>query len=517
MTVKAKLISAFGALAFLVAVVAGISCYQLNALGGQFGDFESGVYRRTMLAHSVRAAVEARAVAVRNLVLASNEQDRLKEADAAEKAHADVQQRLAQLEYEAKTSASSTDETRRFVDSIRAVENKYGPVAVDIVKLGRAGQRDAAIDKINRDCVPLLAALVEAVRAYDEFVVKRSSEAVENARSYAVAGVRVGIGAGLFGLVLASVLGFAIARSLLRQLGAEPVALADAATRIAGGDFRAKAGFEDAHPGSVLASMKTICDGLGTLIGQIGEAAHSVSAGSTQIASGNVDLSGRTEEQASALEEMASSMEELTTTVQQNAAHAQQAAALATNASSIAQQGSADVGDVVSVINKISDGSARIGEITGLIEGIAFQTNILALNAAVEAARAGEQGRGFAVVASEVRALAQRSSTAAKEIKELIESSRAHVKEGAIVADRAGKTMESVTTSVATVTTLIEEIAAACTEQSQGIAQVHIAVSEMDEMTQRNAALVEEAAAASQALEEQGKALAQSVQSFQVA
>lgn len=517
MTVKAKLIGAFGALAFLVAVVAGISCYQLNALGGQFGDFESGVYRRTMLAHAVRAAVEGRAVAVRNLVLASNEQDRMKEAQAAEKAHADVQERLSQLEYEAKTSATSTDETRRFVNGIRAVENKYGPVAVDIVKLGRAGQRDAAIDKINQDCVPLLAALGEAVRAYDDFVVKRSSDAVENARSYAVAGVRVGIGAGLFGLVLAGVLGFAIARSLLRQLGAEPVALADAATRIAGGDLRAKAGFEEAHPGSVLSSMKTICDGLGTLIGQVGEAAHSVSAGSTQIASGNVDLSSRTEEQASALEEMASSMEELTTTVQQNAAHAQQAAALATNASGIAQQGSADVGDVVSVINKISDGSARIGEITGLIEGIAFQTNILALNAAVEAARAGEQGRGFAVVASEVRALAQRSSTAAKEIKELIESSREHVKEGAIVADRAGKTMESVTASVAAVTTLIEEIAAACTEQSQGIAQVHIAVSEMDEMTQRNAALVEEAAAASQALEEQGKALAHSVQSFQVA
>ncbi|CAJ0737916.1 Methyl-accepting chemotaxis protein III [Ralstonia edaphis] len=517
MTVKAKLIGAFGALAFLVAVVAAISCYQLNALGNQFRDFERGIYLRTKLADSIRSAVNQRAIAARNAVLSSDEAARARELQAVEKAHADVEQQLAKLEAEAQNGPNVTDTARKMIAAIRTVETKYGPVVVEIVRLARAGQHDAAVQMINRDCIPLLAALRTAVREFEDYANGRAAKSVESAQAYAASGVWVGVGAGLFGFALASILGWAIARSLLRSLGAEPVALAESATRIASGDFRPHASFDVAHPGSVLSSMKTICDGLGTLIGQVGEAAHSVSAGSTQIASGNVDLSSRTEEQASALEEMASSMEELTTTVQQNAAHAQQAAALATNASSIAQQGSTDVGDVVSVINKISDGSARIGEITGLIEGIAFQTNILALNAAVEAARAGEQGRGFAVVASEVRALAQRSSTAAKEIKELIETSRAHVKEGAIVADRAGKTMESVTTSVASVTTLIEEIAAACAEQSQGIAQVHIAVSEMDEMTQRNAALVEEAAAASQALEEQGKALAHSVQSFQVA
>ena len=517
MTVKAKLIGAFGALAFLVAIVAAISCYQLNELGQQFRDFERGLYLRTKLADSIRSAVNQRAIAARNAVLSSDEAARARELKAVETAHAEVQQQLSKLEAQAQNGPNVTDTARKLISEIRTVESKYGPVALEIVRLARAGGRDAAVEMINRDCIPLLAALRTAVREFEDYANARSVKAVERAQAYDALGVWVGVGAGLFGFLLASVLGWAIARSLLRSLGAEPVALAQSATRIARGDFRPQASFDMAHPGSVLSSMKAICDGLGMLIGHVGEVAHSVSAGSTQIASGNVDLSSRTEEQASALEQVASSVEELTTTVQQNAANAQQAAALAMNASGIARQGSTDVGDVVSVINRISDGSARIGEITGLIEGIAFQTNILALNAAVEAARAGEQGRGFAVVATEVRALAQRSSTAAKEIKELIESSLAHIQEGAVVADRAGKTMESVTSSVASVTTLIEEIAAACTEQSQGIAQIHIAVSEMDEMTQRNAALVEEAAAASQALEEQGRSLAHSVQSFQVA
>jgi len=517
MKVKTQLFSAFAALAVLVAIVATMTCFQLNALSTKFGNFERGLYLRSKLVAAVQVDVERRAVAARNLVLADTDADRRTASDAVAKAHAAVQRQLTRLEEEAKNGPDATDQTRALVAAIRAVENKYGPVALAIAQLGETGHRDAAIDKINRECVPLLAALDNAVEAYETFVSKRSVDAVDAAQAYATTAMWIAVAVGVFAFAAAGVLGVAIARSVLGALGAEPASLAIIATRIAGGDFRAQEAFNVAPNGSVLSSMKQICDGLGTLIGRVSDSAQSVSAGSSQIASGNVDLSSRTEEQASALEEVASSVEELTTTVQQNAANAREAATLAVNASDVARQGSNEVDNMVETMGKISAGSVRINEITALIEGIAFQTNILALNAAVEAARAGEQGRGFAVVASEVRTLAQRSSSAAKEIKDLIESSLEHVREGDVAVGRAGHTMRSVTTAVANVTRLIEDIASASAEQSQGIAQIHTAVSEMDEMTQRNAALVEEAAAASQALEEQGNLLAESVKHFKVA
>ena len=216
------------------------------------------------------------------------------------------------------------------------------------------------------------------------------------------------------------------------------------------------------------------------------------------------------------MQETAASMEELTSTVRQNAANAQQASSLASNASDIARKGSDVVGRVVATMNGISDSSDKIAEITGIIEGIAFQTNILALNAAVEAARAGEQGRGFAVVASEVRSLAQRSSTAAKEIKELIAASTDKVRDGSVLAGEAGTTMTEVTQAVARVTDIMQEIAAASAEQGRGIEQVNLAITQMDEVTQQNAALVEEAAAAASSLEEQGRRLNEAVAFFTV-
>jgi methyl-accepting chemotaxis protein-1 (serine sensor receptor) len=252
------------------------------------------------------------------------------------------------------------------------------------------------------------------------------------------------------------------------------------------------------------------------LIAQVRTAADSIATGSSEIASGNQDLSSRTEQQASSLQETATSMEELTSTVRQNAENAQQASALASNASEIAHKGSGVVGQVVETMSDISNSSSKIAEITGIIEGIAFQTNILALNAAVEAARAGEQGRGFAVVASEVRSLAQRSSSAAKEIKDLIAASVQKIQDGSRLADDAGSTMEEVTRAVARVTDIMGEIAAASAEQSRGIDQVNVAITQMDEVTQQNAALVEEAAAASKSLEDQGHQLTESVAFFRL-
>jgi methyl-accepting chemotaxis protein-1 (serine sensor receptor) len=243
---------------------------------------------------------------------------------------------------------------------------------------------------------------------------------------------------------------------------------------------------------------------------------ESIASATKQIAAGNIDLSSRTEEQASALQETASSMDELTGTVKQNAENARQASSLAANASDIANKGSTVVSQVVTTMGDINQSSTKIADIITIIEGIAFQTNILALNAAVEAARAGEQGRGFAVVAAEVRSLAQRSSAAAKEIKELINTSVSRVQTGTTLVGDAGRTMSEIIGAVQRVTDIMGEIAAASEEQSSGIEQVARAVTQMDEVTQQNAALVEEAAAAAQSLEDQAGALKAAVSVFQL-
>ncbi|MEM5344813.1 methyl-accepting chemotaxis protein [Paraburkholderia azotifigens] len=269
--------------------------------------------------------------------------------------------------------------------------------------------------------------------------------------------------------------------------------------------------------------MGQLIDGIGKMQRSLTETVRTVRSGSEsiatatrQIAAGNIDLSSRTEEQASALQETASSMEELTGTVKQNADNARQASALAANASEIANKGSSVVGQVVGTMGDINQSSAKIADIIAIIEGIAFQTNILALNAAVEAARAGEDGRGFAVVAGEVRSLAQRSSAAAKEIKELIDTSVERVQAGSALVDEAGRTMTEIIGAVQRVTDIMGEIAAASEEQSSGIDQVARAVTQMDEVTQQNAALVEEAAAAASSLEEQAAKLRTTVSVFQV-
>jgi len=278
--------------------------------------------------------------------------------------------------------------------------------------------------------------------------------------------------------------------------------------RIAGGDLtlRVEANSTD-EIGRLFSAIRKLRDGLTTTVRAARSGAESIDVGAREIASGNADLSARTEQQAASLQETASSMEELTTTVRQNADNARQASQLAVSASGIASQGGEVVGQVVSTMDAISTSSKKVTDIIGVIEGIAFQTNILALNAAVEAARAGEQGRGFAVVAGEVRTLAQRSAAAAKEIKELIGDSADKVASGSELVGRAGRTMAEIVQAVQRVTDIMGEISAASEEQSGGIEQVNRAVTQMDNVTQQNAALVEQSAAAAGSLEDQTRAL----------
>jgi len=291
----------------------------------------------------------------------------------------------------------------------------------------------------------------------------------------------------------------------------------DASDLIAAGDLTVQITIDSQdETGHLLMSLKEMNEGLAKIVGEVRTGADSIATATEQIAAGNADLSQRTEEQASALEETASSMEELTSTVKQNADNAQQANQLAISASGVAVKGGDVINKVVRTMESITDSSRKISDIIGVIDGIAFQTNILALNAAVEAARAGEQGRGFAVVAAEVRSLAQRSAAAAKEIKTLIEDSVSKVQDGSRLVEEAGHTTQEIVTSIKRVTDIMAEISAASLEQSSGIEQVNTAITQMDDVTQQNAALVEQAAAAAESLEEQALQLVQVVTRFKL-
>ncbi len=317
-------------------------------------------------------------------------------------------------------------------------------------------------------------------------------------------------------IAAALALGWLISRSLLKQLGGEPGYAAGITDRIAGGDLTVRVELADGDRSSLLYSIATMRERLAAIVSEVRGSTDSVATAADEIASGNQDLSSRTEQQAGSLEETASSMEELTATVKQNTEFARQANQLAASASGVAVRGGEVVGGVVTTMEQISASSRQIVDIIGVIDGIAFQTNILALNAAVEAARAGEQGRGFAVVAQEVRTLAQRSASAAKDIKQLIGESVEKIANGGMLVDEAGKTMEEIVRSIRNVSEIMEQITMASGEQEAGIEQINRAIMEMDGVTQQNAALVEEAAAAAEALQGKSSHLAELVSVFQV-
>jgi methyl-accepting chemotaxis protein len=322
--------------------------------------------------------------------------------------------------------------------------------------------------------------------------------------------ILLGIGAGLSAIVVVS------ARSIQRQIGGDPLYAMSVAECIASGDLAADIQVREGDSTSMMFTMKSMRDALTQTIAEIKSSADHVATASKEIASGNSDLSQRTEDQAASLQETAASMEQITTMVRRTADNAKEASTVARSAADVTDRSDQMMAEVVTSMHDIASESNKMVDIIAVIEGIAFQTNILALNAAVEAARAGEEGRGFAVVAGEVRTLAQRSATAAKEIRALIQASAGKVDAGSVLVGRTGTTLRETREAIGRVASLVQEIAAAASEQSAGIDQVNIAVTQMDEVTQQNAALVEEASATAHALEEQAARLKQSVSIFQV-
>ena len=358
------------------------------------------------------------------------------------------------------------------------------------------------------------SATLEALTKLQIDIAQREYEGAT--ASYARLQATIG-GAIVFALVLAGLFGWRLTRSLTRALGAEPAEVGAAADAVAAGDLARPITLRPGDSTSVMAAMQRMNESLAQTVTAVRQNAESVASASAQIAAGNNDLSSRTEEQASALEETAASMEELSSTVGLNADNARQANQLALGASEVAARGGAVVVQVVQTMKGINESSKKIADIISVIDGIAFQTNILALNAAVEAARAGDQGRGFAVVATEVRSLAHRSADAAKEIKTLITASVERVQEGTALVDQAGSTMQEVVTAIGRVTTIMNEITAATIEQSAGVGQVNEAITQMDQTTQQNAALVEQSAAAAESLKAQAVQLVEAVALFKLA
>ena len=512
-SVKARLSFGYAVMTLIVVLIAAEG---LIALSNAKSDFERQVFqlnKLTQLSNQTLDATNARAVGARNLVISTPQAGIARDKAAIEKAHADVQKHIADIDNMLAQDNFKGSELARAFEAVKKTEAVYGPVALEITALGVAGKREEAIAGINAKCRPLLDQLLADLHAFGKLTeAAGQANVVESEREFGVLSNTL-IVLTLLGLAIAITMGVSTTRSITRPL----LTARAAAKSFAHGDLStalvAEGKDEIAQLVQALEAMRLELSGI---VAAVRHSAETVSNASAEIATGNHDLSGRTENQASALEQTSASMEEVNSSIRQNADNSQQARQLVADASQIASQGGSTVTEVVNTMRGISDSSKRISDITSIIDGIAFQTNILALNAAVEAARAGEQGRGFAVVASEVRTLASRSAEAAKEIKKLIGDNVQRIEQGGVQAERAGTIMSEVVSSISGLNTVITEISMASREQSDGVAQIDVAIQQMDQVTQQNAALVEEMAAAASSLSSQSRDLVQVVARFKL-
>ncbi len=508
-TLRSRLIASFALVMLMTAVLGGSALLALKVVNQSSSD----------LAHkwlpSVRALGEARTsmLSFRELEVKHTRTD-----DSSY--HAEYEDKMSQAAQQVSRALDQyrghplKDAERPLMEKVDQSWKAYLAQTAKIVAMGRNQEHDDARDVSdgagkNLFDTSLRNLDLAARHVFDEG--KASAEASDQTFSLAQ---KVLLGLLALTVLVGATLALLLTRSVIRQLGGEPRDALELVKAVANGNLNSHIPVRPGDTRSLMANLQLMQSALARLVTSVRQTSESVATASAEIATGNSDLSQRTEMQASALQQTAASMEELGSTVQQNADNARQANQLAQSASSVAQQGGAVVHQVVESMRVIHESSKRIADITSVIDGIAFQTNILALNAAVEAARAGEQGRGFAVVAAEVRSLAQRSATAAKEIKDLIAQSADQVQQGSEQVDKAGATMTDVVQAIRRVTDIVGEITAASEQQSQGVHQVGEAITQMDQGTQQNAALVEQSAAAAESLRHQAQQLVESVAVF---
>jgi len=513
LSIKRKLGLGFGLCALAIATLAAVALADLRSSAAQFDHYLAGVETRERLVEELHVAVGQRAIAVRNMALLDDAQERAVEREHALRADGEVEHRLSELSARLASDDDIPERSRALIEKLVDVEKRYKPVAHSIVGHATAGRIDEAAAQMMRECRPLLAELDSVVGELTG-ASEENRMAIVDALHQQVSRETVLLSIVAAAALLASlVFGLAISRAISAGLDR----LMAAARAIAAGDLTTCIDTGSADEiGELARTMAGMRDQLGTIVGRVRDGSDAIAHGTREITIGNTDLSRRTEIQASALQETSATMHELSAAVARNSGNAGSANGLTSTARRVAEQGDAAMRDVVSTMTSISDSSRRILDIIGVIDGIAFQTNILALNAAVESARAGEQGRGFAVVAGEVRTLAQRSAVAAKEIKVLITTSAEQVERGHALVNDAGATMKQIIDAVHRVDGVVEQIKASSSEQSLGVSQASEAIAQIDDATQQNAALVEQSAAASEALRHQAAALSALVASFKV-
>jgi len=515
LSVAARLGLGFAAILAMMLVLTILSIVKVNAIEGSLMQISDVNNVKQRYAINFRGSVHDRAIALRDLTLVGDSQTGA-ELALIDKLDRDYQASAMPLDaIFAAADGKTGSEEREQLAQIKAVEARTAPLIKKIAEARKAGDIEGARQMMLKDAKPAfidwLAAINRFIDQQEQFTETESAQARKMAHTFqsvmlALVAVAIAIGATVAVLVT---------RHLRRALGAEPSTVKALANAVDRGELYHEVVLRDGDKDSIMAVLAKMSRNLRSTVAEVHQTAVHVNEISGQIAERNINLSGRTEEQAGSLEETASAMEQLTATVKQNADSAFEANQLALNASEIASKGGEIVGEVVQTMNEINDSSRKIVEIIGVIDGIAFQTNILALNAAVEAARAGEQGRGFAVVATEVRNLAQRSSTAAREVKALIDASVDKIHAGTELVEHAGSTMRDIVSSVNKVTGMVGDITTASNEQRIGIEEVNRAISLMDQVTQQNARMVEQAMGAAQTLRDQAGHLEHAVGVFQ--
>ncbi len=500
----------------LLMLTASAGFYGLNRIHHKLNEIVNVNQYETQFVVTMMATVRDRAIAVRNLALLTNQDDLDKEWTRFVTQSEIYDKNKKLLKEYFNREASTTQTEIGLLALIDKNELAAMPSLTKAAGFGKSNNPQEATRVLLQEARPLQREWLNNLNKLTDFEYQLNSEAEKQAQKTFSDMISLLMLLTGISIVFGGILAFMITRGVLRQLGGEPALVQSVTATIASGDLSQAIELSDKDNSSLMFSLNAMQGRLREIVSNIKQSADSISLASEEIALGNTELSSRTEEQAAALQETAASMEQLTSTVKLNTENAAEATQSARLTSEKTEQGGRAMKNMASMMGNISRSSAKVTEIISVIEGIAFQTNILALNAAVEAARAGEQGRGFAVVAGEVRNLAQRSSVAAREIKQLIDESVGFVSEGAAAATVAGNVIEEIIVSISGVSAVMSEISLASGEQTQGIMQVNVAVSQMESVTQQNASLVEEASAATQALADQARGLREMVQVFTV-